>query len=174
MSDARFPIGRFVRPPAFSAQTRHEAILDIEETPASMRAAVRHLTAEQLQTPYREAGWTLAQVVHHMPDSHMQAYSRMRLALTEHEPVIKPYMEERWAELHDAMSSDIESSLMLLDGLHLRWVDLLRRLTSEQWAMVYMHPERGRQTLDDMVSLYAWHGKHHVAHITTLRVQMGW
>lgn len=174
MPDPRFPIGQFVSPKVFSIQGRHEAILEIEETPDRMRQAVRHLTSEQLQTPYRESGWTIAQVVHHVPDSHMQAYSRMRLALTETEPVIKTYMEERWAELHDAMSSDIESSLVLLKGLHQRWVDLIRRLTPEQWAMVYVHPARGRQTLDHMVALYAWHGRHHVAHVTTLREQMGW
>jgi hypothetical protein len=174
MSDPRFPIGKAVLPKQFTSQWRHECILAIEETPALLREAVRRLTGEQLQTPYREGGWTLAQVVHHVPDSHMQAYSRMRLALTEPEPTIKPYREDKWAELHDASSSHIEPSLVLLEGLHQRWVDLLRRLTPEQWSAVYVHPERGRQTLDHMLAIYSWHGRHHVAHITTLRAEMGW
>lgn len=174
MTDPRYPIGKFVRPKAITPTVRHEMLLAIEELPAKVREAVHRLTAEQLQTPYREGGWTLAQVVHHLPDSHMQAYSRGRMALTEHEPVIKPYFEEKWAELHDASSSDIEPSLILLEGLHRRWLDLLRRLSHDQWLAVYVHPERGRQTLEDMVALYAWHGRHHVAHITTLRGEMGW
>lgn len=174
MQDPRFPIGPFRAPGEVSPQWRHDCILSIEETPARLREAVHRLTGEQLQTPYREGGWTLAQVVHHLPDSHMQAYSRMRLALTESEPVIKPYREEKWAELHDASSSHIEPSLVLLDGLHQRWVDLLRRLTPEQWSAVYIHPERGRQTLDHVLALYSWHGRHHVAHITSLRERMGW
>jgi hypothetical protein len=174
MSDPRFPIGDFARPSEFTPQWRHECIDAIEKTPSHVREAVRRLTGEQLQTPYREGGWTLAQVVHHLPDSHMQAYSRTRLALTESEPTIKPYDQDRWAELHDASTSQIEPSIVLLEGLHSRWVDLLRRLTPEQWMASYVHPERGRQTLDDMLGLYAWHGRHHVAHITRLREQMGW
>jgi hypothetical protein len=174
MSDPRFPIGQFVRRPALTSHERHEAIQAIEELPSELREATRRLTSEQLQTPYREGGWTLAQVIHHLPDSHMQAYTRTRLALTEHEPIIKPYREERWAELHDASSSHVEPSLLLLTGLHQRWVDLLRRLTHDQWSSVYVHPELGRQTLDDMLALYSWHGRHHVAHITALCHQMGW
>jgi hypothetical protein len=174
MTDPRYPIGPFVRPKTVEPTLRHEMILAIEELPLRVRDAVHRLTAEQLQTPYREGGWTLAQVVHHLPDSHMQAYSRSRMALTEDEPIIKPYREDRWADLHDASSSDVEPSLVLLEGLHRRWVDLLHRLSQEQWAAVYVHPERGRQTLEYMVALYAWHGRHHVAHITTLRAQMGW
>jgi len=146
----------------------------IEETPVRLREAVRHLTAEQLQTPYREGGWTLAQVAHHLPDSHVNAYVRCRMAITEDEPTIKPYDEAKWAELTDAASSDIESSIVLLEGLHQRWVSLFRRLTPEQWSLVFLHPERGRMTLDRTLALYAWHGRHHVAHITGLRQRMGW
>lgn len=174
MADPRYPIGKVERPTTPTPQWRHACIQAIEETPAALRQAVHHLTREQLQTPYREGGWTLAQVVHHLPDSHMQAYSRMRLALTESEPTIFAYKEARWADLHDATSSHIEPSLLILEGLHRRWVDLLRRLTPEQFATAYVHPERGRQTLDDMLAVYSWHGRHHVAHITTLRAAMGW
>jgi len=174
MDDLRYPLGPFRPPAEFTPPLRGEFMGQIEETPMRLREAVKHLTAEQLQTPYREGGWTLAQVAHHLPDSHMNAYVRCRLAVTEHEPTIKPYDEARWAELTDAASSDIESSIVLLEGLHQRWVSLLRRLTPEQWPLVYVHPERGRMTLDRTLALYAWHGRHHVAHITGLRQRMGW
>ena len=153
---------------------RAELIARIDETPVRLREAVRRLTDEQLQTPYREGGWTLAQVVHHLPDSHMNAYIRFRLALTESEPTIQPYKEALWAELHDATSSDIESSVVLLEGLHQRWVSLMRRMTPAQWTLAFIHPERGRVTLERNLALYAWHGRHHVAHITRLRQRMGW
>jgi uncharacterized damage-inducible protein DinB len=174
MEDPRFPIGPFKAPPEFTPALRAELIAQIDEAPSRVRDAVRRLNAEQLQTPYREGGWTLAQVAHHLPDSHMNAYVRFRLALTESEPTIKAYDEARWAELHDAVSSDIESSLLLLDGLHQRWVSLLRRITPEQWTLAFVHPERGRVTLERNLALYAWHGRHHVAHITRLRQRMGW
>ena len=174
MEDLRFPIGPFVAPREFTATLRGEFLGQIEDTPARLRESVHRLTAEQLQTPYREGGWTLAQVVHHLPDSHMNSYIRCRLAITEDEPTIKPYDEAKWAELKDASSSDIESSLMLLEGLHQRWLSLLRRLTPEQWTMKFLHPERGPMTLDRTAALYAWHGQHHVAHITGLRKRMGW
>lgn len=174
MDDLRYPIGRFRAPEQVSSSLRAELIAQIDEAPSRLRASVRRLTAEQLQTPYREGGWTLAQVVHHLPDSHINAYVRFRLALTEDEPTIKPYNESRWADLHDAASSDIESSLVLLDGLHQRWVSLLRRMTHEQWTHAFHHPERGRVTLERQLALYAWHGRHHVAHVTSLRERMGW
>jgi len=174
MDDLRYPIGRFVVPSEFNQSIRGECMSQIDEAPAALRAAVHRLTAEQLQTPYREGGWTLAQVVHHLPDSHVNAYVRFRLALTEDDPVIKPYVEAKWAELTDAASSDIESSIVLLEGLHLRWVSLLRRLTPEQWALGFVHPKRGRTTLERTLALYAWHGRHHVAHIAGLRERMGW
>jgi uncharacterized damage-inducible protein DinB len=174
MDDPRYPIGRFAPPPDFTHPVRGELISQIDEAPARLRDAVKRLTAEQLQTPYREGGWTLAQVVHHLPDSHMNAYVRCRLALTEAEPTIKPYDEATWANLTDASSSDIDSSLLLLEGLHQRWVNLLQRLTPDQWKRAYQHPERGRTTLERTLALYAWHGRHHVAHITGLRERMGW
>lgn len=174
MSDSRYPLGRFRAPDSFTSAIRAELIGQIEEAPARLRTAVHRLSAEQLQTPYREGGWTVAQVIHHLPDSHMNAYIRFRLALTEDEPTIKAYDEARWAELHDASSSDVDASIVILEGLHQRWASLLRRLTSEQWVLAFRHPERGRVTLENNLALYAWHGRHHVAHITTLRDQMGW
>lgn len=174
MDDLRYPIGRFRPPDQVPAPLRAELIAQVDEAPVRLREAVRRLSAEQLQTPYRDGGWTLAQVVHHLPDSHVNAYVRFRLAVTEEEPTIKPYLEARWADLHDASSSDIESSLVLLEGLHQRWASLLRRLTPEQWTRAFHHPERGRVTLDRQLALYAWHGRHHVAHITSLRQRMGW
>lgn len=174
MDDARYPIGRFVPPAEFTHALRGELISQIDEAPGAFREGVRRLTAEQLQTPYREGGWTLAQVVHHVPDSHANAYIRFRLALTEPEPTIKPYDEARWANLTDASSSDIESSLLMLDGIHQRWVSLLRRLTPDQWALAFVHPEAGRVTLENRLAQYAWHGRHHLAHITSLRARMGW
>lgn len=174
MEALRYPIGKFKAPAEWSPTFRHQCIVEIEEMPARLREAVKRLTSEQLQTPYREGGWTVAQVVHHLPDSHINTYVRMRLALTEDQPRVTDYVEEAWAELHDAVSSHIEPSLMLLDGLHARWANLLHRLTPEQWDRTYVHPVRGEQKLERVVALYAWHGKHHIAHITGLRERMGW
>jgi DinB superfamily len=174
MEDLRFPIGKFTPPAGFTQSFRQECLIQIEEAPERLREAVKRLTAEQLQTPYREGGWTIAQVVHHVPDSHMNAYVRIRLALTDDEPKVADYNEVRWAELSDAGSSDVEGSLLLLEGLHRRWVSLLRRLSPEQFARAYVHPVRGLQTIDRALALYSWHGRHHVAHITSLRGRMGW
>jgi uncharacterized damage-inducible protein DinB len=149
-------------------------IQQIEEAPARLREAVKGLTLEELNTPYREGGWTVRQVVHHVPDSHMNSYVRFRLALTEDEPTIKPYMENLWAELPDARSAPIDLSLGLLESLHTRWVALLRSLTPEQWKRQFRHPELGVVSLEQNLALYAWHGRHHVAHITSLRERMGW
>lgn len=146
----------------------------IAETPAHMRAAVAGLTDAQLDTPYRPGGWTVRQVVHHVPDSHMNSYVRFRLALTEDAPVIKPYEEARWAELHDARTLPIEPSLELLESLHARWVPLLRSLTEADWKRMFRHPELGPVRLEQNAALYAWHGRHHVAHITKLRERMSW
>jgi hypothetical protein len=153
---------------------RETFIRQIEETPARLREAVGGLTLEGLETPYREGGWTIRQVVHHVPDSHLNSYVRFRLALTEDEPTIKPYMEDRWAELPDARTGPIDLSLVLLDSLHRRWVALLRSLTPEQWKRRFRHPELGVVPLERNLALYAWHGRHHVAHITSLRERMGW
>jgi len=140
-----------------------------------LRAAVTELTPAQLDTPYRDGGWTVRQVVHHVPDSHLNAYTRMKLALTEDEPVIKPYDEARWAELADVPATPIETSLTLLECLHRRWVLLLRSLGPKELSRRFRHPEHNRSIdLDEMLALYAWHGRHHVAHITSLRSRMGW
>jgi hypothetical protein len=174
MADPRFPIGKFHYEGTPSEEQRAVFITEIEKTPAGLRNAVKNLTPQQLDTPYREGGWTVRQVVHHVPDSHMNAYVRFKLALTEDEPTIKPYAEDRWAELADTTSTPIEVSLALLESLHDRWVRLLRSLGPEDWKRQFRHPELGFVPLEKNVALYAWHGKHHVAHVTELRKTMGW
>lgn len=172
--DLRYPIGPYQSKGTLSEEERHRAIEDIAEMPARLRAAVANLSADQLDTPYRPGGWTVRQVVHHVPDSHMNAYTRFRLALTEDEPTIKPYDEGRWAELEDARKAPPKMSLDLLEALHQRWVLLLRAMKPADFARRLRHPERGVMTLDDMLGLYGWHSRHHVAHITSLRERMGW
>ena len=174
MADPRYPVGKFEPPTVVGEADRETFIRQIVETPARLREAVGGLTLEELETPYREGGWTIRQVVHHVPDSHLNSYVRFRLALTEDEPTIKPYMEDRWAELPDARTAPIDLSLVLLDSLHRRWVALLRSLTPEQWKRRFRHPELGVVPLERNLALYAWHGRHHVAHITSLRERMGW
>jgi hypothetical protein len=173
-TDLRYPIGRFIYDRPLSDDRRQECIGQIEETPASLRKAVAGLSSLQLDTPYRDGGWTVRQVVHHLPDSHLNSYIRLKLALTETQPTIKPYFEDRWAELIDSRTADIELSLALLDALHKRWVLLLRSLTPRDFALTFVHPEQGVVSLDRTVALYAWHGRHHIAHITSLRQRMGW
>ncbi len=148
--------------------------MEITQLPSRLRSAVAGLTEEQLDTPYREGGWTVRQVVHHVADSHMHAVARFRFALTESEPTIKPYDEGAWAMLADAAGEAVEPSLGLLDGLHTRWTMLLQSLTPEQWMRAYLHPENGRTPLEEAVLLYAWHSRHHVAHVTQLRAARGW
>jgi len=162
--DSRYPIGKFRQAEANVAD--HEsAIATIAALPEKLRAAVEGLSEAQLDTPYREGGWTVRQLVHHVADSHMNSYVRMRLALTEDWPTIKPYDEKLWAQLSDASTAPVEVSLELLTALHERWVLLLRSLTEEQWQRGYVHPENGRQTLAEAAALYEWHSRHHVAHI---------
>jgi hypothetical protein len=161
----RYPIGRFTIPETISASDRARYIEEIAAAPAAMRAAVEKLSKAQIEKPYRPGGWTVRQVVHHVPDSHMNAYCRMKLALTEDEPKITAYMEDRWAELSDSRDVPVETSLALYASLQERWVSLMRSMTDAQWHRVYMHPELGRYPLDRQAALYAWHGKHHVAHI---------
>lgn len=174
MSDPRYPIGKFTFDGPLSEAQRNKLIDDIEQAPAAMRAAVQGLSSQQIETPYRDGGWTVRQVVHHVPDSHMNAYTRFKLALTEDEPTIKPYMEDRWANLEDTRSTPLEVSLGLLDLLHNRWVRLLRSLQAEDWKRTFRHPELGLMPLEKNLALYSWHGRHHVAHITELRKRMGW
>jgi uncharacterized damage-inducible protein DinB len=174
MADARYPIGKFHYDGPPNEEQKQEFLDDIARTPVNLRAAVNDLSEVQLDTPYRPGGWTVRQVVHHVPDSHMNSYMRFKLALTEDEPTIKPYAEDRWAELADSKATPIEVSLTLLDSLHDRWVRLLRALEPEDWKRTFRHPDLGAMTLEKTLALYAWHGKHHVAHITELRKQMGW
>ena len=162
----RFPIGRFVAPQKISAADRAKLIEEIAAAPAALRAAVRGMSDARLDTPYRPGGWTIRQLVHHVPDSHLNAYCRMKLALTEDEPTITPYMEDRWAELPDSREVPVETSLRLLETVHERWLAIMRSMTDAQWQRAYIHPEHGRYPPDRQAALYAWHGKHHVAHIT--------
>jgi len=173
-TDPRYPTGRFTFDPELSPEKRQRSIAAIRETPAALRAAVTGLTAEQIETPYREGGWSVRQVVHHVPESHMNAYIRFKLALTEDNPTIKPYNEDGWVKLPDIPRTPIETSLTLLEMLHARWVALLETMQSKDFERPLMHPEIGPVTLDRMLQLYGWHGPHHVAHITTLRAQRGW
>jgi hypothetical protein len=174
MSDPRYPIGKFSYAGPPTAAERQQSLADIEETPARLRVALRGLSDQQLDTAYRDGGWTLRQLAHHVPDSHMNAYIRCKLALTEYEPTIKPYMEDLWAELPDAKQAPIEMSLALLDSLHQRWMLMLRKLTEADFTRTFLHPELGAMSLEKNVALYAWHGRHHVAHVTSLREKMGW
>jgi DinB superfamily len=171
--DPRYPIGHFEMPKTITPERRRQAIDEIASTPTNMRAAVRGLGDAQLDTPYRDGGWTVRQVVHHVPDSHMNAFIRLRLALTEDKPTIKPYEEARWAELADA-KMPIEVSQVLLDSLHARWDHLWRSLQPQQFARPLIHPEAGERNVDWLLFLYEWHGKHHTAHVTELRKQRGW
>ncbi len=173
-ADVRFPIGRWQRPERVDLYRREEALVTLGELPDRLRHAVVHLHADQLATPYREGGWTVQQLVHHLTDSHMNMYTRVRFALTEHDPIIKPYHEETWAELHDAQMAPIEWSLELVEALHARLLMLFRSLSAEQWQRRYMHPVDGPVPLDVAALLYAWHSRHHVAHITELRKRRGW
>ena len=174
MTDARYPVGKFHYDGPLTEAQKRNFLDEIAATPVQMRAAVKGLSDQQLDTPYRPGGWTVRQVVHHVPDSHMNSYVRFKLALTEDEPTIKPYAEARWAELPDTKSTPVEVSLTLLDSLHDRWVRLLRSLSPEDWKKTFRHPEMGPMTLEKTLALYAWHGRHHVAHITELRKQNSW
>ena len=174
MSDPRYPVGNFTYDASPTEEQRKKLIDDIAQTPARLRAAVQGLSPEQLDTPYRDGGWTIRQVAHHVPESHMNAYIRFKLALTEDEPTIKPYEQDRWAELPDVKSTPIDVSLSLLDSLHDRWVRVLRAIKPEEWKRNFHHPELGVVSLEKNLALYAWHGRHHVAHITELRKRMGW
>ena len=174
MADPRYPIGKLQYQGPLSEEQKRNCLDDIAQAPNNLRSAVKGLSVAQLDTPYRPGGWTVRQVVHHVPDSHMNAFIRFKLALTEDEPTIKPYAEDRWAELGDVAPTPIETSLCLLDCLHQRWMNLLCSLTPDQWKRTFRHPEMGLMTLDKTLALYAWHGRHHVAHITSLRGRNGW
>jgi hypothetical protein len=173
-TDPRFPTGTFQFNADVTPDMRRRAIDAIRETPAKLRAATRGLNETQLDTPYRDGGWTVRQLIHHVPESHVNAFVRFKLALTEENPTIKPYDEDAWVKLPDVARAPIESSLTLLDALHQRWVTLLEVMKPVDFERPLTHPERGPLTLDYMLQLYAWHGPHHTAHVTTLRSREGW
>jgi uncharacterized damage-inducible protein DinB len=172
--DPRYPVGNFEMPAPVTPARRQQAMDEIAATPAKLRAAAKGLNDSQLDTPYREGGWTVRQLVHHVPDSHLNAYVRLKLALTEEKPTIKPYDQEAWANLADSKSTPIEVSLTLLSTVHDRWDRLWRSLKPEHFVRVLVHPEHGERTVDWLLFLYEWHGRHHTAHITELRKQKGW
>jgi hypothetical protein len=174
VQDLSYPIGQFAYSGPLRKEQRIAAIDNIQSAPAKLRSAVRGLTPQQLDMPYRPGGWTVRQVVHHVPDSHANAFIRTKLALTEDEPAIKPYDEKRWAELADTRLTPIETSLVLLETIHERWNYVLREMRDADFSRTLRHPEHGLRTLDWLVALYAWHGQHHVAHITRLREREGW
>ena len=172
--DLQYPVGKFKWEGVITDEQRQQLIAQIEQAPAQLRKALAGLKEEQVDTPYRPDGWTVRQVVHHLSDSHMNAYVRFRLALTEDEPTIKPYDQERWAILEDARTAPPELSLSLLESLQRRWVLLLRSLSAGDFARTFRHPEMDVLTLDKYLGMCAWHGRHHIAHITSLRDRMGW
>ena len=173
-TDLRFPIGKLERKSRLTPEERAGAIAAIAAAPAELRAAIEGLSEEQLDTPYRPGGWTVRQLAHHVPDSHMNAYIRLKLALTEERPRIKPYDQEGWARLADTSNTPVEVSLTLLEALHFRWLELLQAMKPGEFERTLDHPELGEVTLDSLVGLYAWHGRHHVAHVTRLREREGW
>ena len=174
MDDLRYPVGKLTYDNDITPGKRTAWIRQIAETPAAMRSALLGLTDTQLDTPYRPGGWSLRQVAHHVPDSHMNAFIRFKLALTEDNPTIKPYNEAEWAKLADVKLTPIETSLVMLDAVHRRWVVLLEALRPEDFARPLTHPENGPMTIDKLLQMYAWHGRHHVAHITSLRGREHW
>lgn len=168
MTDLQYPIGRFSFPESSTAEERQTWIREVASAPQEMREAVARLSSAQLDIPYRTGGWTARQVVHHVPDSHMNAYVRFKLALTEEQPTIKPYDEARWAALADA-TLPLEPSLDLLQSLHLRWVRLLESMSEREFQRTFLHPESGVWRLDQWLAQYAWHGRHHVGHVLSIR-----
>jgi uncharacterized damage-inducible protein DinB len=174
MTDLRYPTGKLSFDPEVTEDKRRAWIRQIADAPSALRASVQDLTDTQLDTPYRPEGWTVRQVIHHVPDSHMNAYLRFKLALTEDNPTIKTYKEAAWAEIADTARTPVEVSLALLDALHRRWVVLLESMRGSDFERPLQHPENGPMTLDRLLQMYAWHGRHHVAHITELRKREGW
>lgn len=174
MTDPRYPIGKY-QPQPFSEQQKQAWLNDLRFLPDDMERAVQNLDQQQLEMPYREGGWSVKQVVHHVADSHMNSLIRFKLGITEDNPTIKPYDENAWAKLDDVDAVPINVSMTLLHGIHIRLVKTIEGLSDEQWKRTVFHPEHQQQmSLWHLLGLYAWHGKHHVAHITTLREQRGW
>jgi hypothetical protein len=173
-TDLRYPVGPQPRAAAFTPAERIAAIHGIDSLPQQLSTAVAGWSEAKLDTPYRPEGWTVRQLVHHVADSHMNAYVRVRLALTEDWPTIVPYEESLWARLADASTAPVEVSLDLLRALHTRWVQLWLSLDAPQWLRGYVHPQNGRQSVEQALVLYDWHGRHHTAHVTGLAARMGW
>jgi len=173
-TDPRYPVGKLAYEGLADDATRAKRIAIIAETPAKFRAAVGGLSEMQLDSPYREGGWTVRQLAHHVPDSHMNAYIRFKWVMTEDNPTIKAYNENTWAQLADSKTTPVEVSLKILENVHERWVHLLRSLTAKDFERKFMHPENGEMTLDKLLNVYAWHGPHHTAHVTELRKAKGW
>jgi len=172
--DSRFPIGRLNRVPALDAAGRAAAIDEIGRLPGQLASAVNGLTDTQLDTPYRDGGWTVRQLVHHLADSHMNAFIRCKLVVSEDGPPLKGYDQDGWAEMIDSTTLSIAPSLAIVDGMHQRWATFLRSLAPEAFARPGVHSENGPLTLDTLLQIYSWHGRHHVAHITELRKRRGW
>lgn len=174
MEALRYPIGKYI-PQAYTEELKKQWLSDIQLLPTDLEIAVQNLDEPQLATPYREGGWTVQQVIHHVADSHLNAYIRFKLGLTESTPTIKPYAEEEWAKMPDYRNVPINVSLTLVHPLHIKWLGFLQKLTKEEFAKAVYHPEHKREfSLWELLGMYAWHGKHHVAHITTLRKRMNW
>ena len=174
MTDLRYPIGRLQMEDKITGDKRRQYIDQFEETPAKLRAAVGGLSASQLDAPYRPEGWTIRQVTHHLVDSHLNAYVRFKMALTEETPVVKSYDQKQWGELEDSRIAPVEASLSLFDGLYQRWTILMRSLSPEGFARTLNHPDWGIISLDGYLSICVWHGLHHIAHITSHRHRMNW
>ncbi|MFC5405224.1 YfiT family bacillithiol transferase [Cohnella soli] len=170
----KYPIGMFSFTPPTTTEHRQERVAELAATTARLREAVAGLSEDQLDTPYRPGGWTVRQVAHHLADASMQGYTRTKLALTEDTPPVKPFDEDPWAALIDSTSLPVEPSLQLMDGLYTRWITLLKSLPPEAFAKGFQHPQTGFNTLDRMLAFFVWHGKHHTAHITSLRERNGW
>jgi uncharacterized damage-inducible protein DinB len=174
MADVQYPIGKFSEDPNVTPEKRQKWIAEVEQAPSVFRRAVAGLTQAQLDTPYREGGWTVRQVIHHMADSHLQSVIRFRLALTEDNPAISGYDPAKWAELPDAKIGPVEVSLALFEAIHGRWILLLHAMNPADFRKTFSRPDGQVITLDRLLQTYAWHGKHHAAHITGLRERMGW
>ncbi len=172
--DPRYPVSRFAPKDRLTPDERTALIRQIEEMPVHLVQAVSGLSEVQLNTPYRDGGWTVRQVVHHLADSHMNAYIRFRLAVTEENPIVKPYHEKLWSELIDSRTAPIDLSLSIIEGLHMRWVMMLESFTPADFERRVQHPENGPMDVDRLLQLYAWHSRHHVAHVEELRKRKGW
>ena len=172
--DIRYPVGKWIRQPSVDAAACAALIDQVASAPAALATAVKGLSDAQLDTPYRDGGWTPRQIVHHIADSHMNAYVRFKLGVTEDHPTIKPYDEKSWAETIDSRTAPVEVSLNVIAGVHARWVQFLQSLDGVALSRTIQHPERGSMALTDLLQLYAWHGRHHTAHITRLREERGW